>query len=189
MDAKGVEGASAARPRTANKKSAVANIAFSEIDDLFISTKGKKLRNLQKKLDKIKEQEKLLKGGQIQTNPDLEKKLASKPEIQAEIKELNELIDLYKKSNPDYDKKNQAPKLTQEDVNKAVADALTQVARVASLAALLTEDSTFVELADGERTSFASLAQTLNGLAGLGGSQSFVERTQSDFVSKFAALA
>ena len=87
------------------KKSGGPQLVFSELDDLFLSTKGRQLRNLQKKLDKIKDQEKLVRKGEIQSNPDMEQKFASKPALQAEIKDLQELIDLYMKSNPDFNKK------------------------------------------------------------------------------------
>ena len=52
------------------KKADIPTLQFSELNDLFLSTKGKKLRNLQKKFDKIKEQEKLAKKGEIQPNED-----------------------------------------------------------------------------------------------------------------------
>ena len=40
------------------KKGGKLQLNFSELDDLFLSDKGKKLRNLQKKLDKVAELEK-----------------------------------------------------------------------------------------------------------------------------------
>ena len=49
----------------------------------------------------------------------------------AEVKELNELIDLYVASNPDYASKTEAAtKITSEDVNKAAEDSVRLVAQV-----------------------------------------------------------
>ena len=53
-----------------------------------------------------------MRKGEIQTNPDMEKKFASKAGLQAEIKELQELCDLYMQSNPNFNKKNDAPAIT-----------------------------------------------------------------------------
>ena len=50
---KGQEGAAIKRSGTA--KQDTANLKFSELDDLFLNDKGKKLRNLKKKLDKYLE--------------------------------------------------------------------------------------------------------------------------------------
>lgn len=67
---------------------------------------------MQKKWDKLVEQEKKIKKGELTANDDLKAKLDKKSELKAEIKELKDLCDLYIKSNPDYDKKNKAPELT-----------------------------------------------------------------------------
>ena len=71
---------------------------------------------MQKKLDKILDQEKLVKKGEIKPNDDMQAKIASKSQLKAEIKELNELCDLYIQSNPDWDKRNKTPELTTKDV-------------------------------------------------------------------------
>lgn len=51
---KGQEGAHAIK-RSGTAKQETANLKFSELDDLFLNDKGKKLRNLKKKLDKYLE--------------------------------------------------------------------------------------------------------------------------------------
>jgi hypothetical protein len=106
------EGAASAAAQPKGGRKNKSNLNFSELDDIFLSNKGKKQRNLQKKLDKIKEQEKLVRKGEIKSNPDMEQKFASKATLQAEIKELQELIDLYIESNPDYNKKADGPAIT-----------------------------------------------------------------------------
>ncbi len=49
------------------KKGAV-QLEFSELDDLFLNTKGKALRNLKKKMNKYKDLEKSVRKGELQTN-------------------------------------------------------------------------------------------------------------------------
>lgn len=41
--------------RSGSKKQDTATLKFSELDDIFLNDKGKKLRNLKKKLDKYLE--------------------------------------------------------------------------------------------------------------------------------------
>lgn len=122
------------------------SIEFSKVDDLFLQDKGRKLRNLDKKLAKLVEQEKQVKKGELKPNDDLKAKLQKKDELKAEIKELRELCDLYMKSNPDYDKKSKAPELTQKDIEKAVAESLRQVSHVMTLSALVIDDESLVEV-------------------------------------------
>lgn len=57
------------RPKTAHsqgKKKGRLQFDFSTIQDLFISTKGRILRNLYKKLDQIADIEKGVRKGEIQ---------------------------------------------------------------------------------------------------------------------------
>ena len=51
---KGFEGAHTIK-RSGTAKQEATNLKFTEIDDLFLNDKGKKLRNLKKKLDKYHE--------------------------------------------------------------------------------------------------------------------------------------
>ena len=59
---KGQEGAHAIK-RSGTAKQDTANLKFSELDDLFLNDKGKKLRNLKKKLDKYLELQVMVKQG------------------------------------------------------------------------------------------------------------------------------
>jgi hypothetical protein len=63
-----------------------------------LNNKGKALRNKQKKLDKIVQTEKGVKKGEIQPTDAQKEMLEGKAALQAEIKELQELCDLYLKS-------------------------------------------------------------------------------------------
>jgi hypothetical protein len=61
--------AAAASQQSKKKKGPVVQLNFSELDDLFLNTKGKALRNLRKKLDKYNELAKNQRQGTIQPNP------------------------------------------------------------------------------------------------------------------------
>lgn len=187
VEAKPTDAAAAAKTNKPKGKGKGPQLAFSELDDLFLTTKGRSLRNLQKKLDKIKEQEKLVRKGEIQANADMEQKFASKAGIQAEIKELQELIDLYMKSNPDYANKGKASQITQEDVQRAVTDSLRQVAQLLTLQGLAREDSSFVEGQAEHMKAVCHIAQAVE--AASQGSKSFQETGDSAFVGLCAKLA
>ena len=116
------------------------------------------MRNLQKKFDKIKDQEKLVKKGEIQPNDDMLAKFAQKDSLKAEIKELKDLCDLYIKSNPDYDKKENKLELTQKDIQEAVVESLRQVQQVLTLASLLKDDASLAEANEGQVRSITALA-------------------------------
>ena len=47
------------------KKGVAVQLNFTELEDLFLNTKGKALRNLRKKVDKYRELEKTVKKGEI----------------------------------------------------------------------------------------------------------------------------
>jgi len=87
------------------KKNNKFSFDFSTTEDLFISTKGRELRNKQKKLDKINLTEKGIRKGEIVPSDTQKEMLAGKPALLAEIKELSDLVELYIKSNPNYVKK------------------------------------------------------------------------------------
>jgi hypothetical protein len=94
------------RPQTAQpKKKGRLQFDFSTTEDLFISTKGRVLRNLYKKLDQIAEIEKGTRKGDVQPTDAQKEKVAQKAAIQTEVKGLEELIELYIKSNPNYNRK------------------------------------------------------------------------------------
>jgi len=59
--------AQAQQPKKA-KKGVAVQLNFSELDDLFLNTKGKALRNLRKKKDKYVELDKKVRKGELQAN-------------------------------------------------------------------------------------------------------------------------
>jgi hypothetical protein len=136
---------------------------------------------LQKKFDKIKDQEKLVKKGEIQPNDDMLAKFAQKDSLKAEIKELKDLCDLYIKSNPDYDKKENKLELTQKDIQEAVVESLRQVQQVLTLASLLKDDASLAEANEGQVRSITALASSVTA----GG---FEDGDDAGLVAKFSAL-
>ena len=72
--------------RSGSKKT--ETLKFSELDDLFLNDKGKKLRNLKKKLDKYLELQVQAKQGDIQPNAQQKEQIASIKDLRAQIKEL-----------------------------------------------------------------------------------------------------
>ena len=60
--------AAAQQPKPGLKKKGTVQLNFTELDDLFLNTKGKALRNLRKKMDKYRELDKQVKKGDIQAN-------------------------------------------------------------------------------------------------------------------------
>lgn len=78
---------------------------FATTEDLFISTKGRELRNKQKKLDKIVALEKTIKKGESEINDTQKEMVASKNILKTEVAELESLVELYVKSNPNYSRK------------------------------------------------------------------------------------
>lgn len=61
----------------------------------------KKLRNKKKKLDKIKETEQKVKKGEIVPNQEQKEMIASKDKILEEMKEQQEIINLYQQAFPE----------------------------------------------------------------------------------------
>ena len=88
----------------------------------------------------------------------MQAKIASKSQLKAEIKELNELCDLYIQSNPDWDKRNKAPELTAKDVAQAVSSSLKQLSQVLTLKALADEDASFLEASPEQLVALGALA-------------------------------
>lgn len=78
---------------------------FSTTEDLFISTKGRELRNKQKRLDKTNEAEKAIRKGECTPTEAQKEMVAGKAALAQEVKDLENLIELYVKSNPHYVKK------------------------------------------------------------------------------------
>lgn len=69
------------------------------------------LRNKQNKLDKIIEKEKEFRKSEKEPDEQQKAMIASKPVVKAEIKELEDLIQLYIDSNPNYNKKEEEQKV------------------------------------------------------------------------------
>lgn len=110
------------------KKGPAIQLNFSELDDLFLNTKGKALRNLRKKMDKYRDLEKSQRKGELQPNAQQKEQIASIPALKSEMDDLEALCKLYMESNPDFaSKKNAAPALTEADMAKAVKNGLTLV--------------------------------------------------------------
>lgn len=84
------------------------------MDDLFLTTKGKQLRNRQKKLDKIAQTERSVKKGEITPTDAQKEMIASKSALQHECKELTELCELYIRSNPDSAKPKESAEPTEQ---------------------------------------------------------------------------
>ena len=103
---------------------------------------------MQKNLDKVLEKEKLVKKGEIKPNDDMLAKIATKTQLKQEIKDLNELCDLYIQSNPDWNTKGTKQELTQQDVQQAVSASLRQVSQVLTLSALVKDDASLVEASE-----------------------------------------
>lgn len=77
------------------KKKKALPFDYTTTDDIFLTTKGKALRNKQKTLDKIFETEKQIKKSEIVPTDAQKEMVARKDALKAEMKEIKELIDLY----------------------------------------------------------------------------------------------
>jgi hypothetical protein len=94
-------------------------------------------------------------------------------------------------SNTAWDQK-AAPALSEEDVRRAVADALTLVGQSLSLSGLIREDSSFVECSEAESSALASAVGSVQALtdSSAQGSATFNSGSAiSDFATTFANLA
>lgn len=77
------------------------------------------------------------------------------------MNELEDLCRLYIESNPDYDKRNQAAALTEEDIRKRVSDAYALVGHMDYLRHVLLEDSSLVGASEAERASLQLVFEVL----------------------------
>ena len=106
---------------------------YASSNDLFVSTKGKVLRNKQKRLDKVFETEAKIKSGELKPSEQQQEMVDSKKQLLQEVKELTKLIELYIQSNPDYEKKATAnvPTETLDEIRaSAWRGALEMIARI-----------------------------------------------------------
>ncbi len=95
-------------------------------------------------------------------------------------------------SNPNFEKKDDAPKISQDDVRDAVRSSLSLVGNVARLSALIEEDASFVECSDAERASLSSVTRIFNQMteSAQEGSSSFQDsRKTADFADTFEKLS
>lgn len=77
----------------------------------------------------------------------------SQASVMEEVNEIREQMDLYIKSNPDWDKKKAA--ITEEDVDAARKEAVVKAASfVAQVQAVAGLDSNCLDMKDEERASF-----------------------------------
>ena len=60
--------AAAQQPKPKQKKGVAVQLNFTELEDKFLNTKGKALRNLRKKMDKYRDLDKQVRKGEIQPN-------------------------------------------------------------------------------------------------------------------------
>lgn len=159
---------------------------------MFISTKGKIIRNKQKKLQKINERQAAIKA----KNEPIDKKdwtamEEQVSEVTAEIAEVKALIDLYMESNPSWNKNDEKTAAAAKDEqNKVLSGAFALVARVNTLDKLLAADASFVESSDSERASLHHVAETLSILTATCGLKSFQDpESQAQFVETYTNLA
>jgi len=151
------------RPKTAQKgKKGQINFDFSTTTDLFISTKGRELRNKQKKLDKILQTEKSIKKGELQPNDSQKEMVANKAVLQEEIKLVKELVELYIQSNPNYARTEPAAPL------KPVLTVQAQIEHAFYLMAqirLVTASQEHCKLSDKDAAPLAAMVEKLNSLS------------------------
>jgi hypothetical protein len=61
------QAAAAVQGKGKGKKAGI-QLNFSELDDLFLNTKGKAMRNLRKKMEKYQDLDKQVRAGSLQAN-------------------------------------------------------------------------------------------------------------------------
>lgn len=127
-----------------------------------MSTKGKLLRNKQKRLDKVFETEAKVKSGELKPSEQQQEMVDSKKQLLQEVKDLNKLIELYIQSNPDYEKKAVAnvPSETLDELKtSAWKGALEMIARINIVQAMMREDSSLLEGSENQRANLDEATQ------------------------------
>ena len=146
------------------KKKKTLPFDYTTTDDIFLTAKGKALRNKQKTLDKIIETQKAIKKGEIQPT-DAQKEMVSRREsLAAEIKEIKELIDLYIQANPDYKRKGAEEKKEVAVVvptSSNLEEAFTLLAKVMLLDSFNQKHGGVVSNSGSELSCFTTLATQL----------------------------
>jgi hypothetical protein len=184
--------------RAGSKVVSTRDIKFEECDDLFLGEKGRKLRNMRKKLDKINELAKAVRDGEKKPNAEQKEQIASIASTKQDIKDLEELCNLYIRSNPSFNAGKNAPEKEETKPadkggdNAGLAAALTLITQVNVLSAMLKEDSGLVESTPPERDALAILQQTFDDMVEdcASGSVSFEsDAFRQEFVQQFRDLA
>ena len=154
--------------RAGTKVVSTRDIKFEECDDLFLGEKGRKLRNLRKKLDKYNELSTKVRDGEVKPNAEQKEQIGSIASTKTQIKDLEELCNLYIKSNPNWNngkaepKKEEAKPAAKGTETGDLTAALTILTQVNVLSAMLTEDSGLVESTPPERNALSVLKQSFD---------------------------
>lgn len=87
----------------ANKKDTKAKQIeqWADTSDNFVNLIYKKLRNKNKKLDKIEQTQDKIRKGEIKPNEEQKEMLTQKETIKQEMKDLEKIITMYKQAFPD----------------------------------------------------------------------------------------
>lgn len=183
--------------RSGTKTITTRDIKFEECDDLFLGEKGRKLRNLRKKMDKLNELQRQVKDGEVKPNAQQKEQIASIASTKDQIKELEELCNLYIKSNPNFlqkaapEEKSAKPAAKGAD-SAGLEAALTLITRVNVLSAMLKEDTSLVESTPPERDALAVVQEVFDNMVEdcQTGSVSYDQDAfRQDFVEQFRNLA
>lgn len=75
-------------------------------------------------------------------------KIERRPALEAEIKDLQDQMDLYIKSNPNYATKTEVVQISEKDVHNRVVSALNLLGQLRTIHSLMQADGGFVETAD-----------------------------------------
>ena len=127
---------------------------YSETSDAFVNLIHKKLRNKNKKIEKIEITEQKIKNKEVEVNQEQKDMVASKAGILAEMKELEGIIAMYKEAFPDNpaltgagQKKAKKPAPKEEKKEEAVqqpAEPQVNVEKIVRDAFLLVSDLMFL---------------------------------------------
>ena len=122
---------------TQQKKSTAAADLGEEITT-FHKELLKKIRNKQKKVDTISGLEQKVKNKEINANTEQLEKIASKPTLEAEIKEIREQVDMYiQGQNETRAAENKAKKQHAKEIAAVKRQTITNVANMLSMHCML----------------------------------------------------
>ena len=153
---------------------------------------------MRKKLEKYNELAKAVRDGEKKPNAEQKEQIASIASTKQEIKDLEELCNLYIRSNPNFNQgkntqaKEEAKPAAKGADNAGLSAALTLITQVNVLSAMLKEDSGLVESTPPERDALAVLQQTFDDMVEdcQSGSVSYEQDAfRQEFVQQFRDLA